>query len=178
MSKAILLISASPRKAGNSDILCDEFMRGAKEAGHAVEKIRLSDQKIQYCTGCCACVNRQGACVQKDDMNALMLKFLAADVLVLATPVYFHDMNGQMKTFMDRTCPIYSLVSSKEVYYAVAAAGGRDQIESAVNSLRVYTESFSGMREKGVLSITGIWNEGEARGSPAAQKAYAAGLNA
>ena len=53
--KKVLIISASPRKGGNSDLLCDEFARGAAEAGHEVEKIRLAEKKIDYCIGCYAC---------------------------------------------------------------------------------------------------------------------------
>ena len=55
--KKILVISASPRKGGNSDLLCDQFAKGAREAGHEVEKIRLAEKKVGYCTGCYACQN-------------------------------------------------------------------------------------------------------------------------
>ena len=177
MSKKILLVSASPRKGGNSDLLCDEFMRGATEAGHEVEKIRLSEQHINYCTGCCACIGNQGACVQKDDMNAIFKKILAADVMVLATPVYFHAMNGQMKTFIDRTCPIYSMIRDKEVYYIVSAAGGQMPVDRAVKSLQVYTNCLSNTKEKGVISVTGIWDAGGVKGTQAMVQAYTTGKN-
>jgi multimeric flavodoxin WrbA len=65
--KKVLILSASPRKGGNSDTLCDEFMRGAKDAGNTVEKIALHEKRIGYCTGCGVC-NRTHQCVQKDDM--------------------------------------------------------------------------------------------------------------
>lgn len=178
MNKNILLISASPRKGGNSDLLCDEFMRGAREAGHEAEKIRLSEQEINYCTGCCACIGNQGACVQQDDMNDIFKKILAADVLVLATPVYFHAMNGQMKTFIDRTCPIYSMIRDKEVYYIVAAAGGQMPVDRAVKSLQVYTNCLSGTKEKGVISVTGIWDAGLVKGTKAIDQSYTMGKNA
>ena len=55
MSKKVLIISASPRKGGNSDLLCDQFLKGAKEAGHDVEKVFLRDRKINYCIGCGVC---------------------------------------------------------------------------------------------------------------------------
>ena len=178
MSKQILLVSASPRKGGNSDLLCDEFMRGAGEAGHQVEKIRISDQVINYCTGCCACIGKPGSCVQQDDMNDIFKKLLAADVLVLATPVYFHAMNGQMKTFIDRTCPIYAMVQDKDVYYIVSAAGGQMPVDRAVKSLRVFTNCLHDIREKGVISITGVWDAGGVIGTQSMNQAYSMGKNA
>ena len=102
MSKKILILSASPRRGGNSDILCDEFARGATEAGHKVEKVFLRDKNIKYCTGCYVCEKTNGVCAYKDDMPALLQNMIDADVLVLSTPVYFYCMNGQLKTVIDR----------------------------------------------------------------------------
>ncbi|MDD4653108.1 MAG: flavodoxin family protein [Methanothrix sp.] len=73
MSKNVLILSASPRKGGNSDLLCDQFILGAKEAGHHVEKIFLADKKIGYCTGCGSCFSSH-KCVQKDDMAEVLEK--------------------------------------------------------------------------------------------------------
>ncbi len=178
MSKNILLISSSPRKQGNSDILCDAFVRGAAAAGHHAEKIRLSDKKINYCTGCCSCVGGKGRCVQRDDMPEIHEKLLAADVLVLASPVYFRTFNGQMKTFIDRLCPIYSMIHGKDVYFIVSAAGGKFPVDSTVQGFRVFTGCLSGIKEKETISITGVWDEGGVKGTQAVEQAYAAGLNA
>lgn len=71
--KKVLIISSSPRKGGNSDLLCDEFARGAAETGHEVEKIRLAEKKVGYCTGCYAC-RKLNKCVQNDDANDLLRK--------------------------------------------------------------------------------------------------------
>ena len=178
MSKNILIVSSSPRKGGNSDLLCDEFMRGAVAANHHVEKIRICDQDINYCTGCCACIGKQGACVQKDDMNDIYKKILAADVMVLASPVYFHAMNGQMKTFIDRVCPIYSMIQGKDVYFIVSAAGGQLPVDRAVQSLRVFTNCLHDIREKGVISITGVWDVGGVIGTQSMNQAFSMGKNA
>ncbi|MGD9157480.1 MAG: flavodoxin family protein [Desulfobacteraceae bacterium] len=178
MSKKIFIVSASPRKGGNSDFLCDEFMRGALEAGHDVEKIRVAEKEINYCTGCCACVGNQDACVQKDDVNSIMKKVVVADVLVLATPVYFHSMNAQMKTFIDRVCPFYSMISNKDVYFIISAAGGSGVVESTVKSLRQFTECLSNITERGVISVTGVWDVGGVNGTPAVKQAFDAGRNA
>ena len=178
MSKNILVVSASPRAGGNSDLLCDEFVRGARDAGHAAEKIRLSERDINYCTGCCACIGRQGSCVQDDDMNELLAIVLRADVLVLATPVYFHSMNAQLKTFIDRVCPIYTLVQDKEVHFIISAGGGEELIERTAGSLRVFTNCFSGVVEKEVISVTGVWDAGMVRETGAMERAYLAGKGA
>ncbi|WP_319582534.1 flavodoxin family protein [uncultured Pseudodesulfovibrio sp.] len=177
MNKKILIISASPRKNANSDILCEEFMRGAREAGHQAEKIRLAEHHINYCTGCCACINHPGACVQKDDMNVILEQILEADVLVLASPVYFRSFNGQMKTFMDRVCPIYPLIHDKDVYFIASAAGGSFPVESTFKSYRVFTDCLD-VTEKGTVAVTGLWEAGGAKGSSACKKAYELGLNA
>ena len=103
--KNILILSSSPRKNGNSDILCEQFIKGAKESGHNTEKIYISDMKINYCTGCGVC-NTTSECVQKDGMEKIYEKMLKADVIVFATPVYFYSMCGQMKVFIDRLVPI------------------------------------------------------------------------
>lgn len=89
MTKNVLILSSSPRRGGNSDTLCDEFMRGATEAGHETEKIFLRDRTIHYCTGCSTCSRDNKPCPQKDDAAGIIDKMLKADVIVMATPVYF-----------------------------------------------------------------------------------------
>ena len=121
MRKNVLIISASPRKGGNSDTLCDEFLRGAQSVGHAAEKVFLREKKIGYCIGCGIC-NNIHQCVQKDDMSDILDKMVKADVIVMATPVYFYTMDAQMKTFIDRTVPRYTEISGKDFYFIVTAA--------------------------------------------------------
>jgi len=107
MNKKVLILSSSPRRGGNSDLLCDQFTKGVQEAGHQAEKIFLKEKKINYCTGCSVCFNGEKSCPQKDDMAAVLDKMVVADVIVMATPVYFYTMCGQMKTLIDKTCASY-----------------------------------------------------------------------
>ena len=72
-------------------------MEGARESGHRAEKIFLRDRNIGYCIGCEACHQNNGVCVQKDDMTEIREKMLAADVIVLASPIYFYTMTAQME---------------------------------------------------------------------------------
>ena len=95
--KKILAIVGSPRKGGNSELLVDEFIKGAQEKGHTVEKVCLREKKIAPCLACEACLRNGGTCVQKDDMAEIREKMLAADVVVLASPIYFYTMTAQME---------------------------------------------------------------------------------
>lgn len=175
MSKKVLILSASPRKGGNSDLLCDQFLLGAKEAGNQTEKIFLRDKRIGYCTGCGSCVTIK-SCVQKDDMAEVLEKMIAADVIVMATPVYFYTMNGQMKTMIDRTCPRYTEISNKEIYFIVTAADSRKQaMERTLEGFRGFTSLLSGAKEKGIIYGTGAWNMGDIIGSKAMVQAYEMG---
>ncbi len=176
MNKKVLIISASPRLAGNSDLLCDQFAKGASEAGHQVEKIRLSERNIQYCLGCGVC-NETHRCIQTDDMAELLEKMIRADVIVLATPVYFYSMNGQLKTFIDRLVPRYTEISNKDFYFILSAADTRKKnLARTVEALRGFTEDcLEGAREKAVIYGTGAWLQGEIKSTPAFEEAYQAG---
>ena len=76
MAKKVLILSGSPRKGGNSDLLCDQFMLGAQAAGNPAEKIFLRDKKIDHCIACGACQDNGGQCVQQDDMAEILDKMI------------------------------------------------------------------------------------------------------
>ncbi len=178
MSKKVLVISASPRKGGNSDLLCDQFIKGAKEAGHDAEKIFVKDKKIEYCTGCGVCFNGEKKCPQKDDMAGVLEKMIAADVIVMATPVYFYTMDAQMKTLIDRTCSRYMEINGKDFYFiATAAVNGKKSLERTFEGFRGFTSCLSGAKEKGLIYGTGAWKIGEIKGSKAMDQAYEMGKN-
>ena len=114
--KNILIISSSPRKKGNSQILCEQFKKGAEAKGHQVKIVRIMEQNIGFCRACDGCMRNGGTCVLKDDMAEILKMFQKADVLVLATPVYFYGISAQMKTFIDRTYPIWQWNRSSGVF--------------------------------------------------------------
>lgn len=178
MTKKVLILSGSFRKGGNSDLLCDQFAMGAKEVGHEVEKVFINDKNIAYCRGCGVC-NTTHKCVLKDDMAEILDKMVKADVIVMATPVYFYSMNGQMKTLIDRTVPRYEEISNKDFYFIVAAAdSSHDNMERTLEGFRGFTEDcLNGAKEKGIIYGTGAWNIGDIKNSPAMQEAYEAGKN-
>lgn len=176
--KNILVISASPRKGGNSDVLCDEFIKGAQQAGHKTEKIFLRNFKVNYCKGCGVC-NSTHKCVQKDDMAEIMDKMVNADVIVFATPVYFYTMDAQLKTLIDRTVPRYTEMVNKEVYYILTAADtNAANLEKTVESIRGFTlDCLDRAVEKGILYGTGVWDKGEVQSSAHMKTAYEMGLH-
>lgn len=155
MSKKVLILSGSPRKGGNSDLLCDEFMRGAQDGGNTVEKIRVVEKKIAPCIGCYYCDKNGGKCVQPDDMAELLQKMIDADVLVLASPVYFYSICAQLKAVIDRTVARWTEVENKDFYYIVTMAD--TSVSSADTTLacfRGYADCVEGANEKGVIIET------------------------
>ena len=179
--KKVLVISASPRKGGNSDLLCDEFVRGAAEAGHEVEKLRLAEKNVGFCRGCYACV-KLGKCAFDDDANGIVEKMLAADVIVLATPVYFYSMDAQLKALIDRTVSRWSdfgRFNGTEFYLIVTAADtDRKMMSATLEGLRGFMrDCMEGSVERGVLYGTGAYEKGEVRSLPVFREAYEAGKN-
>ncbi len=176
MSKKVLVLSASPRRGGNSDLLCEQFMKGGQQAGHHTEKIFLKDKKINYCRGCGTCQGNGGTCVQKDDMAEVLDKMIDADVIVMATPVYFYTMNAQMKTLIDRTCARYTEIRNKDFYFIVAAAdSSKRAMERTLEGFRAFTSCLSRAKEKGIIYGTGAWKIGDIKGSKAMTQAYEMG---
>ena len=176
MSKKVLILSGSPRKGGNSDLLCDEFMRGAEEAGHEVEKIRVAEKKIGYCSACYYCQQSGGVCAKKDDMAEVLQKIIEADVIVLSSPVYFYSIDAQLKTVIDRTVARWTEVKDKEFYYIVTCADDeRESQERIIECFRGYADCVEGAVEKGVVYGIGVYRPGEIKNSPAFAQAYEMG---
>ena len=120
--KRVIVISTSLRRGSNSDMLADQFVEGAKAAGNDVEKISLVGKDIQFCMGCLGC-QKLGRCIINDDVNDIMAKVLKADVVCWATPIYYYEMSGQMKTLIDRMNAMYEQdYQFRDVYLLTTAA--------------------------------------------------------
>jgi multimeric flavodoxin WrbA len=102
----ILGILGSPRKDGNSDILLEEALRGAREAGAETEKIILDELQIHGCRDCKGC-NETGRCIIEDDMQHVLDQVLEAQGIIHSGPVYFYSMTAQMKAYLDRWCALF-----------------------------------------------------------------------
>ena len=176
MKKKVLVLSSSPRRGGNSDLLCDQFIDGSKEVGHVTEKIFLKDKKINYCTGCGSCIDRGKKCSQKDDMDEILDKMVAADVIVMATPVYFYTMCAQMKTLIDRTCSRYTEINKKEFYFIVTAAvNNKPAMQRTIEGFRGFTSCLNNPKEKGIIYGTGAWEKGDVKSKKAMNVAFEMG---
>ena len=176
MGKQILVISTSPRKGGNSDTLADAFIQGAREAGHAVEKIALYDKNIGFCKGCLTCVKTQ-RCIIYDDAADIARQMRTADVLVFATPIYYYGMCGQMKTMLDRSNPLYSAEYCFRDIYLLAAAAEEDEhtVDGTVTGLQGWIDCFEKARLAGTVFAGCVTAVGEIKGHTALERSHEMG---
>lgn len=171
----VLILSGSPRKGGNSDVLCDQFLKGAVESGHEAEKIRLAEKRFTPCTACYGCM-KSGECVKKDALPEIREKMLDADIIVLATPVYFYSMTAQMKILIDRCLGYCKKLVGKQFYFIITAA---DPEQSAADptlaGLRGFLRCIPDAQENGVILGMGAWDKGDVYKHPSYEKAYEMG---
>lgn len=162
MGKKVLVISTSLRKNSNSDILANQFINGAKETGCEVEKISLINKQIGFCKGCLVCQNKQ-PCVIKDDANEIVQKINDADIIAFATPIYFYEMSGQMKTLLDRTNPLFVKDYQFRDIYLLATCAEDDvsAVDTTIQGLKGWIECFEKATLKGVIKGIGVTQTGE-----------------
>lgn len=162
--KKVLIISTSLRRNSNSDYIAREFERGAKDAGNEVEFVSLIGKKIDFCIGCLSCQLTQ-ECVIKDDANEIAEKVKNADVVVYATPVYYYEMSGQMKTLIDRmNCLFPSDYKFRDVYLLAASAEDEESaMDGAVKGVQGWVDCFEKAKLAGVIRGTGLTETGEAK---------------
>ncbi len=173
--KNVLILSASPRKQGNSDILCDEFMKGASEVGNNVEKISLYDKNIGFCRACYSCF-KTGKCIIQDDMAEILEKMQKSDVIVIATPTYFLTMNGMLKTVIDRFLPKWQYLGGHDVYLIITGHDGKRGLELVGQELTTIFKNL-GNDIKRIIWGEGVWQKGEVTGTKAMNEAYITGKN-
>ena len=114
----ITVLFGSPNRHGSTSILVENFVRGATEAGHECEVLDVCHMNIHPCTGCVAC-GYEGPCVQKDDVEQIRAKLVAAEMVVFATPLYYYGMSAQLKIVVDRFCAYNSSLNSKHLKSAL-----------------------------------------------------------
>lgn len=173
MSKNVLIISTSPRKDGNSEILANEFAKGAEQAGNTVEKVSLYDKTIGFCKGCFACQQTQ-RCVIHDDADNIAQKMKNTDIIVFATPIYYYEMSGQMKTMLDRSNPLFtSDYSFREIYLlATAADMEKSAMDGAIKGLQGWISCFEKSELKGIVYGVDATESGSIMKTSAVQKAF------
>lgn len=142
MSKNILIVSSSLSGTKNTKKICEQFEKGALESLNKVELLELKGKKINFCLGCNTCQRNGGTCVYKDDAIEITDKMIKADVIVLASPVYFYSITGQMKTVIDRCYSKFNLIKNKDFYFILSCAAPYE--EPYKNDLDIAVESFKG----------------------------------
>lgn len=176
MNKKVLVISTSLRNNSNSEALADSFAKGAEEAGNQVERISLRDKKISFCKGCLACL-KAGKCIIRDDALEVAEKMHDAEVIAFATPIYYYEMSGQMKTMLDRANSLYgSDYRFGDIYLLSAAAEDKEDVDQrAVSGLEGWIACFERARLSGTVFAGGVDGTGEIEGHPALESAYEMG---
>lgn len=174
--KNILIISSSLRRGSNSEALANEFARGASDVGNKVELISLRDKDIRFCRGCLACQTTQ-KCVIADDAQAIVAKMHDADVIAFATPIYYYEMSGQLKTLLDRANPLYpSDYHFRDIYMLTSAAEDEESTpERAIMGLTGWIDCFENARLAGTVFAGGVNAPDEIKGHPTLAEAYTVG---
>lgn len=165
----ILVISGSPRKGGNTEIMADVFAESAREAGHQVTIKKLSELNVKPCIACQYCFDHDGVCIQKDDMNGILKELDHTDFLVLASPIYWFDVSAQTKCFIDR---MYAFAKKGFHIRSIAMLlnSGADHVYGAAEAQLNAISSFLKWENKGIIRIPDMQEKGSMSKSPHLQK--------
>ena len=172
----IVLLEGSPNKNGSSNLLADSFRQGAEEAGYSVEIIDTAHANIHPCTGCIRC-GYEGPCVQKDDVEGIRRKILAADMLVFVTPLYYYGMSAQLKIMIDRFCAFNSSIQRKHMKAALltAAWNSDDWTFEALEAHYKTLVRYLNLEDMGMVLGYGCGTPSMTRRSQFPQQAYILG---
>ncbi|AEH45505.1 NADPH-dependent FMN reductase [Thermodesulfatator indicus DSM 15286] len=181
----ILAFQGSPRIGGNTDLLLDSFLKGAEEAGAIIEKIYLYRVEIGPCIECGEC-DDTGECVISDDMKNIYPKIDAADVIVMASPIFFYNISSRTQALVERSQArwVCKYVLKKEppfgrekqgIFLSLGATKGKKLFEGAQRVIRYFFDAVYA-RYEGGLFYRGIEKKGDIKKHPSALKeAYALG---
>lgn len=178
MDKKVIIISASLRKDSNSEKLALAFAKGAEKAGNEVETISLKGKTLGFCTGCLSC-QKNFHCYMKDDAEQIAQKIGQADVVVFATPIYYYEMSGQMKTMLDRCNPLFPQdYRFRDVYLLMTAADDNTHTtDRAVSGIIGWIDCFPKSRLAGTVFAGGVTEAGDIENHEALDEAFQAGMN-
>ena len=176
MMKKVVVISTSLRPGSNSHAMAEQFAKGAEAAGHEVELISLRGKEIKFCIGCLSCQST-GACVFKDDVPAIMDSVLNADVVCWATPIYYYEMSGQMKTLIDRMNAMYPKdYRFRDIYLLTTAAEDEDHVPARAESgLQGWIDCYEKSELKAHLFCGGVGAPRDIDGHAKLQEAFELG---
>ncbi|MCD8372572.1 MAG: flavodoxin family protein [Clostridia bacterium] len=176
--KKVVIISSSPQKDGNSEILAQKFAEGAIAAANMVHIFYVRDIGLKFCTGCLYCQSHE-KCILNDGMNELYDTIQQADAVVLATPVYYYSVCGQLKTFLDRLNPLYPRANNFKDFYLLATSAEDDEhtMDGTITAVQGFIDCFEGCTLKGVIKGAGVTEKGDINKTKFPSLAYEAGEN-
>jgi multimeric flavodoxin WrbA len=174
----ILILSGSPRRGGNTELLVEAFVKGASQKHH-VEVVSVHDYKVNPCMGCNACFkNENNACIQKDDMSLIYDKMAVADMLVIASPVYFYGLSAQLKAVIDRFHnPIRDTYHIKKMALLLVGAASLPELFDGILAQYRLCLNFFKLEDAGRVLVRGVKDKGDIQNTEAIQKANELGLN-
>ena len=169
----ILILSGSPRKGGNTDLLVEAFVNGASQKHH-VEVVSVHDYKVNPCMGCNACFkNETHACVQKDDMPLIYEKMAIADMLVIASPVYFYGLSAQLKAVIDRCHnPIRDTFPIKKMALLLVGAATLPELFDGILAQYQLCLNFFKLKDAGRVLVRGVKDKGDIWNTDALHEAF------
>ena len=173
----ILILSGSPRKGGNTELLVEAFAKGAKEH-HQVEIVSVRDVKVNPCLGCNACFKTDGICTQKDDMDVIYEKMSQTDMLVIASPVYFYSISAQLKAVIDRFHnPIRDSYHIKKMALLLVGAATLPELFDAILTEYNLCLNFFKIKDAGKVLVRGVKDKGDIKNTDALNEAYTLGYS-
>ena len=175
----IVVLQGSPNRNGSTALLAEEFSRGAREAGHTVERIDVAHEDVRPCAGCVACGYGARPCVQRDAMASILDKILGADMVVFATPLYYYGMTAQLKAAIDRFCSENSAITGKHLKAALLTVAWNadgwtfEALEAHYRTIVRYLD----MEDRGMVLGAGCGTPSMTRATECPLDAYSLGLS-
>ena len=172
----IVVLEGSPNKNGSSNMLANELIRGAQEAGHTVQVIDAAHSDIHPCAGCIRC-GYEGPCVQKDDVERFRGEILEADMMVFVTPLYYYGMSAQLKILIDRFCAFNGSIQHKHMKSALLAVAWNsdDWTFTALEAHYKTLVRYLNFQDMGMVLGAGCGTPAMTKHSPFPQQAYQLG---
>lgn len=173
----IVVLTGSPHQAGTSFLIADSFIKGADLAGHEVFRFDTAFMKIHPCIGCNQCMCGKNPCRFQDDMIKIYLRLMNADMVVYATPLYFHNISAQLKTAIDRFYGILELIRGvkKKAVLMVTAANPEDWVFRGITSTYETSLKYLGWQDCGRLLANGCRDRSELEKTDYPNQAYELG---
>ena len=172
----IVVISGSPRKGGNTEIMAETFAKGARKSGHEVIIKKLSILKVAPCTACKYCFTSGGMCFQKDDMAEILEAVDQADMLVFASPIYWFNITGQLKCTIDRMYARGKVGFHHKYVGLLLNSGAPGVYDSAIAQYKA-TNSYLKWEDKGIITIGGMEDKSSMNSSDKLHEVFEFGKN-